>query len=85
MKAEEILSIDFSKYNKVSINGVFLDDVDIEVEDHLIQVYVSGKSRRDGYSFMMTSFNKDDEVRMYKLSEDHLSLREVKKCIYCAK
>lgn len=85
MKAEEILSIDFSKYNKVSINGVYLDDVEIEVEDHPVQVNISGKSRRDGYLFMMTSFDKDDKVRIYELSEDHLSLREVKKCIYCAK
>lgn len=82
--AMELLEFDFSKYNKVSINGVYLDDVEIEVEDDAFEINISGRSRRDGYLFMMTSFNKDDKVRMIELSEYHLSLREVKKCMRCA-
>lgn len=76
MKAEDILSIDFSKYNKVSINGVYLAGIEIEVEDHPIQINMFG--RRYGDLVMVTGFMKNIEVHISEVDKDYLLIREVR-------
>lgn len=72
----ELLEIDFSKYSKLAIDGVYLTGLDIELENHPLQVNIYGK--KNGEIVMVTNFLKYNKVRITEIAEDFLSLREVK-------
>lgn len=73
---KDLLEFDFSKYNKVAINGVYLEDIELYVKDHPTQVIIFGTI--DGKLVMTTHFSKDSRFRVVELKEDYLSIREVR-------
>lgn len=73
MKAIELLSVDFSKYEKVMINHVIITGAEIVAqEDHLEDISLLGFIKEE--LIFTTHYNKDDEVKIKELDEHCLTI-----------